>query len=272
MKYLIDDRVFILSDKVYAPNFIDKNYYCFDCVDFQDIFRWSMIFNKTRDAFAYFQYQLDANQNPKNYIFLTANDKYEEITSYKKEDIIGKKITEILQTKKDCVQELIKKFYKTAIKGEEQNFNLSSKLTGKNYSVLAYSPFKNFFAMIFKAIPDVEEMRVAYLEDYKKAVVILNQVCASQSLITELENPYESKKTRKLGIVSLDLAKYLGIIDKDIKLKESIFATGLKKISLPIDKQLSLKKMESWEVNVLCRYEAISNKTKKNNIYFMAQG
>jgi len=270
MEYVIDQRVLILSGKGYVPTFIDKNYYCFDCVDFKNIFGWSMIFNKKRDAFAYFKYQVDASHNPKNYIFLTANDKYEEITSYKKEDIIGKKITEIIKTKKDCAQELIKKFYKTAINGEDQNFNLSSKLTGKNYSVLAYSPFKGFFAMIFKAIPDIEDMRVSYMEDYKKVAAILNQVCASQSVITELENPYESKRTRKLGMVSLDLAKYLGIIEKDIKLKESIFATGLKKINLSSDKQLSLKKLESGEVNVLCKYEDDGNKIK-NNIYFMTQ-
>ena len=269
-EYLIDDRVLILSGKGCASNFSEKNYYCFDYIDHQDIFNWSMIFDKTRDAFVYFKYLLDASNNPRNYIFLTANDKYEEISSYKKEDIIGKKITEIIDHKREGAQELIKKFYKTAINGEEQNFSISSKITGKNYSALAYSPAKNFFAVIFKATADIADMQADYLRDYKKVVDILNQVYASQSVITELENPYESKNTRKLGMVSCDLAKYLGIIDKDIKLKESTFATGLKKINLSPEKQMTLKKLESGEVNVLCKYENAGNKTK-NNIYFMTQ-
>ena len=271
MEYLIDDRVLILSGKGYAPNFSDKNYYCFDYVDYQDIFNWNMIFNKTRDAFVYFKYQLDANNNPKNYIFLAANDKYEEITSYKKEDIIGKKITEIIEHKKDAAQELIKKFYKTAVNGEEQIFSLSSKLTEKNYSALAYSPAKNFFAMIFKPAPDTADLKTSYLDDYKKVADILNQVYASQSVITELENPYESKNTRKLGMVSCDVAKYLGIIDKNIKLKKSTLATGLKKIIPPHEKQLALKKLESKEVNILCKYEDAGIKIKKNDIYFMTR-
>ena len=271
MEYLIDDRVLILSGKGCAPNFSDKNYYCFDCVDYQDTFNWRMIFNKKRDAFVYFEYLLGASNNPENYIFLMANDKYEEITSYKKEDIIGKKITEILEHKRDAAQELIKKFYKTAVNGEEQIFSLSSKLTGKNYSVLAYSPCKNFFAMIFKATPDITDMQADHQHDYKKVADILNQVYASQSVITELENPYESKNTRKLGMVSCDVAKYLGIVDKNIKLKKSTLATGLTKIILPSEKQLSLKKLESEEVNILCKYEDIGNKTKKNDIYFMTQ-
>ncbi|MHB1346052.1 MAG: PAS domain S-box protein [Candidatus Humimicrobiaceae bacterium] len=271
MEYLIDDRVLILSGKGYTPNFTDKNYYCFDYIDCQDVFNWSTIFNKTRDAFVYLKYQLDANHNPKNYIFLAANDKYEQITSYKKEDIIGKKITEIMEHKKDASQELIKKFYKTALCGEEQNFSLSSKLTGKNYSVFVYSPYKNFFAMIFKLTPDISDIQTDYLQDYKKVADILNLVYDSQSVITELENPYESKNTRKLGMVSCDVAKYLGIIDKNIKLKKSTLATGLKKIILPPEKQMTLKKMESKEVNILCRYEDVSNKIKKNDIYFMTQ-
>src|SRR3972149_1780727 len=142
MEYLIDNKILILTGKEYFPNFKDNIYYCFDSLNYRGIFNWSMIFNKMRDAFVCFKYQVDSKNKPKDCIFLEANDKYEEMTCYRKKDIIGKKITEIVFRKKDCAQELIKKFYRTAINGTEQNFNLSSKLTGKNLAPFGKIPVK----------------------------------------------------------------------------------------------------------------------------------
>lgn len=269
MEYLIDDKVLILDEKEYIPNFKDNIYYSFDSLNYQNVFNWSIIFNRISDAFVYFKYQVDSNNKPKDYIFLEANDKYEEITCYRKKDIIGKKITEILYRKNNCAQELIKKFYETAINGTEQNFNLSSKLTGKNYSAFAYSPLKNLFAITFKETPDTADMQKRYQNYYIKVTDILNQVSASQAIITELENPYKLKNPRKLGIISLDIAKYLGILDKNIKLKKPALVTGLNKNVLPSDKNFSLEKLESRKVNMLSKYKDPDNKIKKNDIYFM---
>jgi len=224
------------------------------------------------DGFVYFKYQVNSKNKPKNYIFLEVNDKYEEITCYRKKDVIGKKITEIIDRKKDCAQELIKKFYRTAINGAEQNFNLSSKLTGKNYSAFVYSPLKNFFAMIFKETPDTTDIQNRYRNDYKKVTDTLNQVCTSQAIITELENPFELKNTRKLGMIPSEVAKYLGIINKNIILKKPTLVTGLNKIILPSDKELPVEKLESGEVNILTKYKDSDKKTKKIDIYFMVNG
>lgn len=268
-EYLIEDKVLILTEKEYVPNFKDDVRYCFDYLNYQNVFNWNIIFNKMNDAFVYFKYQTDFNNRPKDYIFLEANDKYEEITCYRKKDIIGKKITEILDRKKDTAQELIKKFYKTAINGEEQNFNLSSKLTGKDYSAFAYSPLKSFFAITFKETPDTADMKKRYQNYYIKVTDILNQVCTSQAIITELENPYKLKNTRKLGMISLDIAKYLGILDKNIRFKKPILVTGLNKIILSSDKNFSLEKLKSRKINMLSKYEDPDKKIKNIDIYFM---
>jgi len=269
MEYLIDNKILILTGKEYFPNFKDNIYYCFDSLNYRGIFNWSMIFNKMRDAFVCFKYQVDSKNKPKDCIFLEANDKYEEMTCYRKKDIIGKKITEIVFRKKDCAQELIKKFYRTAINGTEQNFNLSSKLTGKNYSAFVYSPLKNFFAIIFKEIPDTTDIQNRYRNDYKKVIDTLNQVCASQAIITELENPFKLENTRKLRMVSSEVAEYLEIIEKNIKFKKPALVTGLNKIILPSVKKLLVEKLESREVNILSKYEGPDKKTKKIDIYFM---
>jgi hypothetical protein len=268
-EYLIDDKILILNEKEYIPNFKENIDYCFNSLDYQDVFNWSIIFNKMHDAFAYFKYEVDSNNKPKDYIFLEANDKYAEITCYRKEDIIGKKITKILCRKKDTAQELIKKFYETAINGSEQNFYLASKLSGKNYSAFAYSPLKNFFAIVFTETSDSASVKKRYQNYYVKVSDILNQVCSSQAIITELENPYKLKNPSKLGIISLGVAKYLGIVGKNIKLEKPTLVTGLNKIILSSDKNFSLEKLKSGKVNMLSKYEDPDSKTKKNDVYFM---
>jgi PAS domain-containing protein len=272
MEYLIEDKIIIFNEKEYNPNFKDNFYYCFDSMNFQKIFNWKIIFNKTRDAFAYFEYQVDSRNKPKDYIFLKANDKYEEITGYKEKDVIGKKITEMDYIKKDSAQELIKKFYRTAVNGSEQNFSLSSKLTGKDYSAFVYCPLKYFFTIIFKENCTDDDVQNRNLNDFKKVTDSLNQVSASQAIIIELGYPLEIKKTRKLKMVSLDIAKYLGILDKKIKLKKPIVVTGLNKIILPSDKELLVKKLVSREVIILSKYEDPRKDTKKIDIYFMIHG
>lgn len=268
MEYLIDDKILILVEKEYTLN-IKKNICFFDSLNYSGIFDWRIIFNKMLDGFVYFKYIVDSKNMPKDYVLVGANDKYEELTGYKKIDVIGKKVTEIVGGKKDYAQELIKKFYKTAMNGIEQHFNLFSKFACKNYFVFVYSPLKNYFAIIFKEIPDSVDMQKKYRNNYKKITNILNLVCTSKAVIIELENPIKIENTKKLGIISSEVAKYLGLVDKNTTLKNSTLISGLNKIILPLNKKLSIKKLESEEVNKLSKYEDFQNITKKLNIYFM---
>ncbi len=48
------------------------------------------------DAFAYHQIVVDSDGNPVDYIFLGVNAAFETMTGLKKDDIIGKKVTEVL--------------------------------------------------------------------------------------------------------------------------------------------------------------------------------
>ncbi|MGM0364995.1 MAG: hypothetical protein ACQEP5_00495 [Actinomycetota bacterium] len=267
MEYIIEDRIFILNEKEYKPR-LEDDIYCLESIDCQDTFNWILILDKMRDAFAYFKYQVDAKNKPKDYILLDANHKYEKITRYEKKEVVGKKITEIECDKKNCAHELINKFYRTAVKGTEQNFLLSSKLTGRNYTAFVYSPSKNFFVIIFKEVPEKNE-RKNYLNGYRIVIDYLNRVCRSRAVITETNSPSKYGNTRNLKMVSSEIAEYLGIIDKNIRLEENTVITGLDRISIPPDKKSTVEKLESGKVNILSKFQSPSEKAKKDEIYFM---
>lgn len=93
----------------------------------------------------------DENGTPIDYRFLSVNKSFEELTGLKGENIIGKTILEVLPNTESYWIDI---YGKVALTGEPHQFeNYSGKL-GKYYSVSAYSPKKNQFAVILNDITE----------------------------------------------------------------------------------------------------------------------
>ncbi len=267
MQYLIGHKIFILNEKEYNP-VLKNNIRCFQPLDYQNSFKWTIILNKACDAWAYFKYVVDSENKPKDYLMLDANQKYEQLTCYRIKDVIGKRITEIVCDKEDCAHELIKKFYRTAIKGDKQNFYLTSKLTGKKYSAFVYSPAQNFFMIIFKEIPQTGNI---LLDNCKIIALHLNEVSASEAVTIETINPFKLEKVKKIAMVSSEIARYLGII-KNNGLEKNTVVKGLNQRLLSKSEKNSIKKLESKNIKMLSRYEGTAQNTEGEIVYFMING
>lgn len=96
----------------------------------------------------------DEKGHPIDYIFLSANDSYERITGLKKENILGKKLTEVLP---EVEPYWIETFGKVALSGESIQYENYSKEIGKHFHTSAYSPKKGQFAVI---VEDVSEKKI----------------------------------------------------------------------------------------------------------------
>lgn len=96
----------------------------------------------------------DEKGHPIDYIFLSANDSYERITGLKKEDILGKKLTEVLP---EVEPYWIETFGKVALTGESIQYENYAKEIGKHFHTSAYSPKKGQFAVI---VEDVSEKKI----------------------------------------------------------------------------------------------------------------
>ena len=82
------------------------------------------------------------------------------MTDLKKEDIIGKFVTEIMPNIQNDKAHWIERYGKVALTGKEERFEDFSTPLNKWFNVLAYSPAPGYFATIFEDITQRKESEV----------------------------------------------------------------------------------------------------------------
>jgi PAS domain-containing protein len=96
-------------------------------------------------GFAYHKIITDKQGHPEDYVFLEVNDAFESLTGLKKENIVGKKLTEAIPEIKDEAVDWIERYGQVALTGKEIKFEQYSEALNRWYSVSAYSPRKGYF-------------------------------------------------------------------------------------------------------------------------------
>lgn len=121
---------------------------------------------------------VDENNLPIDYIFLDVNQKFEEFTGLKKENIINKKVTEAIPGIKEAQPDLISIYGKVALTGEGTNIEIYFKPLNRWYSISAYSPQKDYFVAIFSDITKRKEAEMTLQSSTRalKAISTCNQV------------------------------------------------------------------------------------------------
>ena len=98
---------------------------------------------------------LDDNKNPVDFRFLDINPSFEKLTGFKREDITGKTILEILPgTEKSWIE----RYGEVAQTGQSIKFEYYSKEFDKYLAVTAYRPSHNQFATILEDITGRKKM------------------------------------------------------------------------------------------------------------------
>jgi PAS domain S-box-containing protein len=118
--------------------------------------RYRLMFENMMDGFALHQIVTDRRGRPIDYIFLEANAAFEKLTGLKREDIIGKKVTEVLPGIESDPSDWIGRYSQVALTGKKCRFEQHAQNLDKWYSVLAYSPKREQFATIFEDITDYQ--------------------------------------------------------------------------------------------------------------------
>jgi len=119
--------------------------------------KYRLLAENLSDAFAYHQLVVDENDNPVDYIFTKVNPSFEKITGLKKEDILGKTITEVLPDLKYTDFDWIGTYGKVALTGKSVHFEAFSEPLGRWYEVFAFSDEKGYFITVFK---DINELKI----------------------------------------------------------------------------------------------------------------
>ena len=119
--------------------------------------KYKALFENMTDSFALHKIVIDENNKPTDYIFIEINKMFELQTGLKKENIINKKVTEVIFNSKIPLKKLIKIFGTVALTGKEIRFEHFSNHLNKWYSVLAYSSKIGYFATIYS---DITEQKI----------------------------------------------------------------------------------------------------------------
>ena len=116
--------------------------------------QFRQLFENMEQGFALHEIVYDKNENPIDYIFILINEAFERLTGLKSNDIIGKTVTEIIPQIEPI---WIENYGKVAKYGKPMQFESYSQGLSKYYNVIAYSPKKNFFAVVFTDITKMKQ-------------------------------------------------------------------------------------------------------------------
>jgi two-component system, NtrC family, sensor kinase len=106
------------------------------------------------DAYARHQLITDQKGKPLDYIFLEVNQPFEEMTKLTREEIVGRKATEVLPGLKGDPFDWIGVYGKVALQGEPISFETYSEPLGRWYEVSAFSDEPGFFVTLFRDITE----------------------------------------------------------------------------------------------------------------------
>jgi PAS domain S-box-containing protein len=123
--------------------------------------KYRFLFENMLDGFAYHKMIFDQTGKPVDYVFLEVNKSFERLTGFKRDKVIGKKVTEVLPGIKKDPADWIGTFGKVAKTGQPIRFENFSQNLKKWYSISAYSPEKGYFATTFEDITERKQVEKA---------------------------------------------------------------------------------------------------------------
>lgn len=127
--------------------------------------KYSALFENMPDGFAYHKVLFDEAQRPVDYVFLEVNDAFERLTGLKREDILGKRVTQVLPGIKKEPANWIDVYGMVALTGEPVKFENYAEALGRWYLVSAYSPEKGFFVATFQDVTERKKSEEALVNE-----------------------------------------------------------------------------------------------------------
>ena len=130
--------------------------------------KYRSLFANMISGFGYHQIVLNRNGKPVDYIFLEINNAFEKLTGLKRENIVGKKATEIIPGIENDPADWIGTYGKVALTGKETAFENYSDALKRWFSVSTYSPQKGYFVAIFDDITERKQVEDALRESEER--------------------------------------------------------------------------------------------------------
>jgi PAS domain S-box-containing protein len=130
-----------------------------DSMSIEDVLRASdekyrPLFDNMLNGFAYCRILLDEYKRPTDFIYIDVNTAFEKLTGLKKEEVIGRRMTEAIPGIREAHSDLFDIYGEVALTGKETKFEIYFEPLGIWLSISAYSPGAGYFVTMFENISE----------------------------------------------------------------------------------------------------------------------
>ena len=175
--------------------------------------KYRALFTKMLNAFSYHKIVLDEKGLPVDYVFLEVNDSFERLTGLVREDILGKRATEVMPGIRGSDFDWISVYGEVALTCKEIRFEQYSSDFDRWFAVSAYCTEKEYFGAILEDITERKRMEEAIKEQaYVDTLTGLpNRMLFMEHLNLAINQARRNE--RVLAVLFLDLDRFKPIND-----------------------------------------------------------
>lgn len=181
---------------------------------------------------------------PIDYIFLKVNNSFEVLTGLKREDIIGKRVTEVLPGIEKT--SFIEKYGDVAINSNVMRFEQFSENLDRFYDISVYSPEEGYFATIFS---DITESKKAeqLLRSSKLLAENANQI--KTEFIMNMHHEVRTPLNSIIGFSDILLGQADKFDEKQLKYLKNIHSNGNHLLEI-FNEIITISKIEKDDVDL----------------------
>ncbi|KKM66266.1 hypothetical protein LCGC14_1482920, partial [marine sediment metagenome] len=166
--------------------------------------KFHTLFENMLDGFAFCKIIIDDDNNPIDFVYLEVNDAFERLTGLKKEETIGRRVTEVIPDIKNSKPNLFEIYGKVALTGESTKFEIFFEPLKIWLLISVYSLEKNYFVTVFDNITERKRAEQKLKESEQKLterVKELTSLYEISKLVETLDIPLEDLILGTLNII-----------------------------------------------------------------------
>jgi PAS domain S-box-containing protein len=134
--------------------------------------KYHSLFANMLNGFAYCEMIFDKEGKPVDFVYLEINDAFERLTGLRRENVVGRKVSEAIPGTREANPEIFEIYGRVAKTGNPERFELFFKPLSIWLYISVYSPSRGYFAAVFENVTERKllqrrlEEKATELEEY----------------------------------------------------------------------------------------------------------